>query len=228
MAIAYTGTTWNGLAGEVASFDITVPVAGVAQNALLVLTTACSSGSVDLSTITDDRGNTWNIHTNFNDAGSTNSISLASTYVTTALVSGDLIHVTLVSGLNSSYVLAAFTGIASSSYFDKSSTLLEPFDPWYESGFTATTSQADELLIGMASTRATSATATPDAPWNTIHNGNFNSQWKHIFTYQIVAATGTYQNRGTYTTDETSIALIGTFKAAAAPPPSAKIAWIRA
>lgn len=97
------------------------------------------------------------------------------------------------------------------------------FDSSAESGTTATTAQADELLIACVGTTAPGSTAASVTAWSNSFGEEYNaiatgsgSNVRHASASRIVAATGAYSTTGTLSGTQTWEAGIATFKIAAA------------
>ena len=107
-----------------------------------------------------------------------------------------------------------YSGIATSTSLDKTSSAIDVADETaFSSGSTATTAQADELLIGMVGNDSTK-TNTPDAGWTERYEGTANSRALSACE-RIVSSTGAYAHTGTLSGNSNWVALIATFKAAA-------------
>lgn len=108
-----------------------------------------------------------------------------------------------------------YSGLATSSTLDKTHSA-NGVGTAADSGATATTTQADELLFGVLDCGA-GCTATAGSGY-TLRNNNIGS--KYSSEDQIVSATGTYSATFTITSDDWSAA-IATYKAAAGGAPAA-------
>jgi hypothetical protein len=132
---------------------------------------------------------------------------------------------------------AEFSGIVTASPLDKSSSGTGTTSTW-DSGATATTTQAVELWLGAVCAASSSATG-PGAPWNntTVADGSGDNQ---VYGYQIVSSTGTADYSGTGGGTGSWAAVVATLKGAAStsgtvqprptlPPPRRRKAraWLR-
>src|SRR3990167_7261455 len=126
---------------------ITVPAGGVAQDSLIVIAAGGSSSAV-ISSVADSKGNTYQVDDTEATYGFAGSVATA--IAATALVSGDTITITYSASVTFRTACAyEFSGAASASWLDKvvsagdaSGTSSAP-----DSGLTATTAQAGELIF---------------------------------------------------------------------------------
>lgn len=108
-----------------------------------------------------------------------------------------------------------WSGLALSAAFDKSSTATGTGTA-VDSGNTATTSQADELLVGIIGFSGVGLTATPGASYT--ERLEIVNPSPHLAGYledRVVSATGAYNATCTPDASHNWSAIIGTFKAAA-------------
>lgn len=140
------GTNQSKTAGT--SISVTVPAAGVKAGNSIIVTFAMDSTSGSVS-VSDTAGNTYNLDADTGVYVTYVRTLIFSAHNVTALVSGNTITVTHPS-VNAKAVSAnEFSGLAKTSALalDKTSTATgDSTTP--SSGSTATTTQADELLIG--------------------------------------------------------------------------------
>src|SRR5438034_868121 len=154
---------------------------------------------------TDSAGNTYSVNASGARAGTVRTVILSAHNVN-ALASGSTITVTFPSTSNRRAVTAdEFSGLAKSGTFDQSRTG-NGSSTAPDSGFTATTAQAAELLlgaIGVAGSASDTFTAGNDG-----HGGTYTALTRvnsggNIFyvnpEYEIVAATNTYKATATIT-----------------------------
>jgi hypothetical protein len=153
--------------------------------------------------------------------------------VTRNILTSDAITVTLATG-GGSFVICVLllSDVAASSPFDTSSVrrYASTTSPW-TSNATATTAQADEVLVGISNQVSLAGNGTdggtgPDAPWTQEYFINQASS-TIVFSSRIVAAAATYAHSGVSDATGTGAqySLIATYKltgaaAAAAVPPS--------
>lgn len=212
MAISFVDD-WHQAHAEVSSYDVPVPAAGVAQGHKIVISTVCSTDVIDDITITDDRGNSYAEIVSRSDASNVISVAILAGYVSTALVNGDELHVSLASHLGGDFYFSEWAGLSATSV-DKSSSNQNSFADTYSSGATATTTSANELLFGALGTRHPPLTITPDAPWNELLNIDNGTDCMHVAQSRVVSATGAYSSTGTINVPTGWVAAIATFAAA--------------
>lgn len=110
--------------------------------------------------------------------------------------------------------IAEYSDMATSTPLDKTASAIDTVDQTdYSSGTTATTAQADELLIGVCGNDST-RTSVPDAGWTERYEGSANSRVLS-FCDRIVSATGAYEMSGDWSGGCNWAICIATFKAAA-------------
>src|SRR5947208_1688132 len=154
---------------------------------------------------TDSAGNSYGVNASGARAGTVRTVILSAHNVN-ALASGSTITVTFPSTSNRRAVTAdEFSGLAKSGTFDQSHTG-NGSSTAPDSGFTATTAQAAELLlgaIGVAGSASDTFTAGNDG-----HGGTYTALTRvnsggNIFyvnpEYEVVAATNTYKATATIT-----------------------------
>lgn len=172
-------------------------------------------------TVADSKGNTYAVDVTANTTQASMA-AVASAQITTPLTTSDTITATY-SVARTDRVIAAcqVSGIATSAALDKTagtngSTLA------FDSGNTATTTVADELVIGCsvdnASAGAANPTATPSAGFTELHDGLGNADGVGLESlYKIVSATGTYNVAGSWDAGTSHWqAVVATYKADAA------------
>lgn len=189
-----------------------VTITGVAAGSLLVW---CGDAGGAVTALSDDRGDTWTEALE-DDAGGSH---VGHIWYCMNASSGTHV-VTRTGGFGSfeAYFILEFTGAELSAALDKTAVAHNAavVDSTPDSGNTATTAQADEILVGFIGTQ------------NSI---NYSSNWQNGFTsvgfqvgtsrgltpaYKIVSATGAYAAQASANgTDGEWIAAIATFKAAA-------------
>ena len=153
--------------------------------------------------------------------------------VTTALVSGDQIIVTSSPAVTNRVMVASvFSGLVATSPLDQthisadcSSTTTAPQSNDATSGATATTSQADELVIGLIAAEDNGGTTPVDAgsgTWlnsfmagQTVKSQNTNSyRWRISLGRYLASSIGTFTAAQTYANTPYWAAGVATFKAA--------------
>lgn len=114
------------------------------------------------------------------------------------------------SAVDQAIAIAEYSGIATSSPLDKTASGTN-FSTAALTSATATTTQADELLIGMIGNEGGTRTVVPDATFTERQDGGLCST---EYSDKIVAATGAYTYSGTVSgANSVWVACIATFKA---------------
>lgn len=169
-------------------------------------------------TIAGTTNPTWTLAVKLDDAGSL--FYTAIYYVENC--AGGAETVTVTNGFGSSFAHVAvseWSGVATSTALDKTAAAIGGGGSHsaYDSGATATTSQADELLIGLAA-NFSALTCTWTSPTTEEYDDATGGASRAMsYAAQVVSATGTYSSTGSYSsTTVTDQALIATFKQAAA------------
>lgn len=226
MAIAYV-RTFTGQADFVTAASATVPAAGCAAGNLLVVSSIGYTEGLAAPTLADSKLNSYS---NASLPVTTFTSQVCSCFIGysilgSALVSGDTITATYVGANGVSLIVDEYSGIASSTPLDKTTSRIEAFNSTHTSGATAATTQADELLVGH---HIFPTGTTWSATGGYAENTEFDA-----FTFQVavtqflvVAATGTYASTGTTVLSRSSLNQIATFKGAAAAPPAGPIATL--
>lgn len=186
----------------------------------LILSAFQSSAQV-LSSISDSRGNTWQVDVAFNGSN-TPTDNVASCHITTGHQIGDTLTLTFAgAGSFSAAIVSEWSGLASTSWFDKSHTATAASGT-PSSGATLTRSSANELLYGALVNLGNGATAgtgyTLLTTTGTVATGVRNL----VPEYQIVSSTGT--DAATWTYSGAYNAVIATYVASAGSPPSNTVA----
>ena len=180
-----------------------------------------SDGAFATPTFTDNNSNTWADAVLSDDGGGCKN--------KTGYAANCNAGATTVTGNKSSngamgLAIAEYSGIATVSPLDQTNT---------GGGFgtdistsSVTTTQADELLVGVVTGVTNNATFTPDAPWN--ERQDTQALRPTEFCDRIVSSTGSYTFDSTMSTTDTWRAAISTYKAAsAAAAPSRSIPRMR-
>jgi prepilin-type N-terminal cleavage/methylation domain-containing protein len=194
------------------SISVTVPWGGVAAGNTIIITFAMSSQTGPV-TASDSESNTYSNDADVNYTNYVRTVVLSAP-VTTALKTSDTIKVTCPSVSLKAVSVYYISGLVSSSRVDKISTNYGNSNRNFpSSGDTATTSQANELLIGAigynddaAFNRGNGFTALTAS--TASHNGNITIQPE----YQIVTSTGQYSAGGTINYGDSWAAAIVTYK----------------
>jgi len=203
---------------EVTHYDTPVPAAGVAAGDRLIFSFLISGTTNEISSMTDDKGNSYVIHQTLHASGVTLSIQVGSAYIGTALVNGDEIHTDLTGGTGGSIFFCDYAGLAINA-FDKASNHQTTFDTTYSSNATATTTSANELLYGSHGSRSLTNPFTPTGSFTTLTQFDNGTSCLQQIQTRDVTATGSYTSAGTLSTDGTTLNVICTF--ADAPPAAA-------
>lgn len=206
---------------------LTVPAGGVAAGNLMVLTAGLAAGAT-ISAVTDTGGNTWTLNTIAqNDRNATNRFLLCYAVATTALASGNTISITSSNTgfANRAYMVSEYSGIASATPLDKTVAAQDVFagPNTMDTGNTATTAQADELLVAGWTYGSTTNTIT-------AYSSGFTAMtvlvagFSVAHAWRIVSATGAYNATATQSgTVSAWGAGLATFKATTAATPEVAI-----
>ena len=194
---------------------ITVPAGGVAQDSLIVIAAGGSSSAV-ISSVADSKGNTYQVDDTEATYGFAGSVATA--IAATALVSGDTITITYSASVTFRTACAyEFSGAATASWLDKvvsagdaSGTSSAP-----DSGLTATTAQADELIFA-AFTFLTVTISAEGSGYSALGGRGGGGGRQVDAAYKIVSSTGTYKADCTLSGNSNWNAICVTIKAAAA------------
>lgn len=205
---------FNGSDAFASSFSVTVPAAGVAAGDTLILSCASADSTFNVSSISDTGGNTYTVRSGTRTVIGGNTILIADAHISTALNSGDTITLTLAGATGGSALVSEFSGIAAASYFDVSHGATIAFDTAFDSGATATTAQADELVFGTMYAPSSARTFTAGSGFTEIAESAFFTAWVQQTEYKVVAATGTYSATATADSATEGIAVVATYKAA--------------
>lgn len=198
-----------------------------ASSGMILVAAGCGTNGLT-ATVFDSVGNTYAVDVTSNGgAGGAAVFIIASAQVTTPLSAGTITvrwssSVAAGSGNNKSAAAANVTGLATSTPLDKSSTGNSGTATW-DSGATAATTQADELVWGGGFANAsTDGASTPTAPNTELQDFNTGSGDGFTLTtvYQILAATGTPKANGAFTGTGSTITVsaVATYKGAGGGP----------
>lgn len=198
---------------------------------LLVFYAGQDGGQVP-SSVSDTAGNTWTVAgTPVRDTGAI-TLGMFFCVVSSALASGT-ITVTFagLSGLWDKYAgLVKTTGTwNAATCLDKTSSGQATTGANWDSGSTATTSTANEVVIGAAgqgkNNSATVTSSAPGASLTELHDVDASLFIHHTSVYRVVSATGAYKANGTYSgnTNKHWIAQVATFKESSAAVAAARL-----
>lgn len=183
-----------------------------------IILTAVGGGAAP-SSVADSQGNTWALDTGAPAASDPRS-GIFSAKIATALVNADTITVTYAASLTSRIIIASeFSGLDATTWFDKQA-ISNGSGTSADSTATATTSQADELVMGMVghvSTVSSFAFETLSPAWQVITSlASTGTVRTNRSGYRIVSATAAMATKATWTTSRAWSASVATYKAAAA------------
>jgi hypothetical protein len=190
----------------------------------LVLVMASRSGVI--TSLVDSKNNTW--QSDHASAGTGAMQEIRSCKLTSALVAADTITITVSgSATGISAVVAEYSGLETSSWLDKQVGATFTTGTSADSGATGTTSQADELLVGMVGHQSSITAFTPEVlspVWNQLSTAASTGSIQQVHPlYRIVSATGAYSTKATWSTSRIYGAAIATYKAAMPVPGYASV-----
>jgi len=208
------------------SLSVTVGASGVGAGHSIIVTIAMDNSPTGAVSCSDTAGNTYTNDVDFGQDSGTNGSRtiICAAHNVSALVNGNTITVNHPNVKASAMSANEFSGLATSSVLDKTASAGDNTgtNTSPTSGNTATTTQANELLIGAIAVEGPTAdTFTLGASYSTLTRAGTNagSAQDNITMnceYQIVSATGAYHADGTMGTARNSwAAAIATYKAAA-------------
>jgi hypothetical protein len=202
--------------GGAVSYTITVGAGGASAGDTLFVEVA-TAATAGVSTITDARGNSYSSQYGIGTPGLINEGYRA--LLTTSLVAGDLITITLSASSPSVASAAEFSGLAASPLDQHAGAVGSSTSPL--SPLTPMTSQANELLIGSVATVGPNSSFTPDPAYTTLGGsavGTGGSNFLTIFPfYRVVSAAGFYGAGGTLGGSQLWNATVTTYKDVVAP-----------
>jgi hypothetical protein len=177
---------------------VTVPALGVALGNTVVVLLGWNSTTNDPTGITDSKGNTYTMDKAITDTHtSTKKITIWSAPVTTALVSGDTITATWVSGPSRSAMIAIeVAGIIASGAIDVTASNTSASSATLDGGSVATTVAVEFWIEAALQSigNSTSFTLTADGLWTALPTESTSSGSTNIglgVEYKSVVATGT-------------------------------------
>lgn len=202
----------------------TLVVSGVtaAVGDLLILFTGNDGSQAVASGVTDSAGNTWQAdHAGLRSTDQYN-VRVFSTVVTSALSSGTVtISYAGSTGTWDRYgAIWKVTGSWDANRVDKTSGATGSGST-YDSGLTATTTVADELVIGVGQrnlgNNSGAVSATPGAGLTELRDDDTGNYVHYAVDYKIVSSTGTYKVDGTWVglTPSAWASIVVTYKEAA-------------
>jgi len=188
------------------------PASNTTQGDFLVLFLG-SQSSVHFGTPTDTQGNTWHLDVELVSAQN-NSFAIASVYLTHPLTTADTI--TVPGPSNDGALLEEFSGIAPSSPLDQAATNQSSGSTLLDSGTTAGTTQAKELVIAGWMDRTNSFSLSDVAagyaifPTDPVNSGSGTRSVAGL--YQVVSSTGTQKATATSSVSVSWVGGIVTYK----------------
>jgi formylmethanofuran dehydrogenase subunit C len=204
----------NATSSSATSLVITT-TAAVPAGAMIFLEIANhNSAAVVPSSVTDSAGNSYTLVSAANS--SSVSETLAYALNASALASGQTITITFPSSRNAAAAAYSVTGIATASAADQQATNTTGSGASPSVGPTGTTTQADELVIGLFG-YGNSRTFTPGSGYTALATIESTGTVRGTTgEYKIVSATGAQTADGTFNSSATYAGVIVTFKGAAA------------
>lgn len=216
MAIAYVQKVVSGHTTS-SSATLVLTLSGITTTVgnFLILR-ALGSNTGRTMAVTDSRGNTWT--TDLTTAGTAPLIYIASAQITTALVNGDTITLTLTGG--SSTMTAWVIETTPSTGFDVSQSAVITTATASDTGASAATAVADSIVVGydaMASNLATGWASTGVGSWtdegSEVSTGSIRAGYH---SYKVVAATGAQQFTASWATAVSGNTALAVYKGSAA------------
>jgi hypothetical protein len=195
-----------------------VPAGGVIVGNLLVVSVAGGGDTGATLAVTDARGNSYTQDGESGGYATNRKVFIHHSRITTALLAGDLITVTITSPINNgvacAFSIAEFTGVSASPLDNMANAVGSSTAP--NSGI-AVTGQANELLVGAIGGDApTTPTFGVGASYTALPS--MTSCCSAIFPeFRVVSATGSYVADGTFTPTGPWGAIIATYRDAVAP-----------
>ncbi len=197
----------------------------VVAGSLLIVTARRTNAGDVVASVSDDSANSGaaNVYTvDIGDTIGTKVHYICSSYLTRTIDSDDIISVTWTNGAAFNFfsmVCIAYTGSATTNWFDKGSSHAH-FHTQAEgivSDFTATLAQADELVFGVCSQDNTALTNSPGSGYTERDTMSFNNVLT-LYEDKIVAATTAVEATASWSggTNETMLGIVATYKAAVA------------
>lgn len=192
---------------------LTVPAGGIAAGNTLVLFITKDTNPDVVNSVADASGgaNTY-AQAGAVIPGSTDWRSfLWYSYMNVGLSAASSITVTLSAASGGACVASEFSGLTAA-----------PLDRFVgaqlgsttvDSGPTATTTQASELVFGCAAIQGTFAFTPSDVTYTTTEDSTFLGVWRMVAAYKVVSGTSTFSYGGTIATGTNNNAMVATFKA---------------
>jgi hypothetical protein len=203
-----------GNAGSGATVVLTLSGVTTTTGNHLIVCAAIRAGA--LSSVSDSKGNTWQVDENVEVAGA--GAGIASCKITTPLVNGDTITVTITGGTGGiSASCAEFSGLAASGWADvQASAGNAVAGTAADSGAAATSAVANSLVIGAVGHQSTVTAFTPEVlspVWNQGTTAVSTSQVQTVRPlYRVVTATGAFATKATWTSSRIWAACVAVYK----------------
>jgi hypothetical protein len=184
------------------TLQVTVPAGGVAVGHFLVLGIASSGTGTPTWSVTDNRSNTWTSNLKDEITTTGNTGAMVTCVVGTTLQAGDIITLTSTTGTVDRIAACieefddVITGIDTSSSNDNGGVTASSLT----SG-NFTTTQNDELLIGVLNMVSIGRVFTATSPWTPgtkIATSSGSGDRAVVVVWQTVSSTGTYAATGTF------------------------------
>jgi hypothetical protein len=208
-----TGTT-HAISG------VTVPAGKLA-----ILRYGYQSDTVTTVSVTDDAGNTWGVAVSVHSSsGDTQTGAIAYLVVPAGGLNGATVTVTLSATSTFAGDVAYFDSdvgwAPQASVLDLTSGFNTGLVTSWTSNATATTTQADELLVGVAYSggAVNGGSSSASGGWTEEQEHNLTHGYKLVTEWQHVTSTGAYAATGTWSAAEIAACCIATFKTFVAPP----------
>jgi chitodextrinase len=204
------------------TLTITVPAGGVAQGDTVILNVGNSSTGVVAGGASDSQGNSYTVDVTKSSTSVSANTSVLSAYMTEPLLAGDAITVTLTDQASTIVALASeWSGVAATQRVDTTATRLASSSA-LNSGSTAVTAQADELVVGsfVSGVNGNFAAGAGQTPFATqfasVLGSTYRDQWQE---YRIVSQAGAYSATATASVTGSYAGAVVTYKSAAAVAP---------
>lgn len=185
----------NGVGGTSTTVTATTGVNTTVGN-LLVAICVTSDSTANAATFTDSKGNTWTKSLESAKSVTGPQLSMAWTVVAVGKShsSGDTFTATLATSISARTLLVVEFANLLAAPLDKTGAAATGTGSSLASGTTATTAQAEELIVGgcAASFAATGHSFTPGATYTLASSSTFVRVASGLIEYKIVSATGTY------------------------------------
>lgn len=220
------GTASAKLVSPNTAITVTVPITGVTtgNSIILMLTLGVITTTTGPVSATDSKGNTYTADADIqhSESGRLRTV-IFSAHNVTALVSGDLITITHPLAFEKAVSANEFSGLLGPSPLDQTAAAIgNSASP--NSGATATTAQADELLIGALGVEGfATETFTPGAGYTLLPRAGTlgGSQATNVTInpeFRIVSATGSYVADGTNSASARWAAAIASYRMVTSSP----------